>query len=137
MRTKKTSPAAVDKLAAKIGKLKPEARRTVLKLYWDIGALLARQYGRRYGENQLGMLAAELGWCRSMLHCSLRFHELWPTPEDLARVTRRGLSFSHIRALLHKNLTAREREAFERYVEKERPNVRELWTKVRRLVGKR
>ena len=82
-------------------------------------------------------MADEVGWDRSMLYFCLRFRELWPAKKDLDRVTRRGLAFGHIRALLNRKLTARERERLELHVEKERPSVRELQAMVRELVGRR
>lgn len=125
------------RLVAGIKRLKPKPQRTPLKRYRDMGAQLDRQCEREYGHKEVELLADEVGWDRSMLYFCILFHRLWPTKEDLARVTRRGLVFGHIRALLNRKLTARERERLERYVGKERLSVRQLQAKVRELVGKR
>jgi len=106
-RAKTTSPPHLGKLAADIKQLKPEPQQTPLKRYWDMGAQLDRQCEREYGHKEVELLADEVGWDRSMLYFCLLFHQLWPTTKDLARVTRRGLAFGHVRALLHRKLTAR------------------------------
>ena len=102
-----------------------------------MGAQLDRQCEREYGHKEVELLADEVGWDRSMLYFCISFHEMWPTTKDLERVTRRGLLFGHIRALLHRKLTTKERERLERYVAKEKPSVRQLQEKVRELVGER
>jgi len=136
-RATKSALPNLGKLAADIRRLKPEPQQTPLKVYWDIGARLDQKARRRYGRQEVELVADRVRWDRSMLYFCILFHRLWPTKEDLARVTRRGLVFGHIRALLNRKLTARERERLERYVGKERLSVRQLQAKVRELVGKR
>jgi len=136
-RTKKTSASYPGKLAADIKQLKPEPLQTPLKVYWDIGARLDQKARRRYGRQEVELVADRVGWDRSMLYFCILFHQLWPTKEELDRVTKRGLVFGHVRALLHRKLTARERERLERYVATERPSIRALQAKVRGLVRER
>ena len=136
-RAKKTSPPHLGKLAADIKQLKPEPQQTPLKIYWNIGARIDQKSRRQYGRQEVELVADRVGWDRSMLYFCVQFHRLWPTKEDLARVTRRGLVFGHIRALLNKKLTARQRDRLERCVATERLSVRGLQAKVRKLVGKR
>jgi len=77
-------------------------------------------------------LAERLGCHVSRLHLCRQFFELWPTKKDLRRLIKRGLLWSHVRTLMSHDLTPAKRERLERYVERQKPSVRELQEKVRK-----
>ena len=121
------------KLVADVMKLRPKQEPQPLRTYWAIGGK-AMKLDPVYGSSQIRKLAEEVGWGHVMLYACLRFRKLWPKKADLERVEGRGLLFSHVKELSHSKLTLKQREKLERFVEKNRPSVRALREKVRKLI---
>ena len=128
-----TSHSRWKRLVADVVKLRPKQEPESLRTYWAIGNK-AIELDRPYGNSQIRELAEEVGWGHVMVYACLRFRTLWPEKADLERVEGRGLLFSHIKELSHGRLTAKQRERLERFVEKERPSIRALRVKVRKLI---
>jgi len=128
-----TSRSRWKKLVADVVKLRPKQEPQPLQTYWAIGDKAITLDGP-YGNGQICEFAKEVGWGYVMVYACLRFRTLWPEKADLERVEGRGLLFSHIKELSHGRLTPKQRERLERFVEKERPSVRELRAKVRKLI---
>ena len=120
------------KLVADVMKLRPKQEPQPLRTYWAIGDK-ATKLDPAYGDRQIRELAGAVGWGHVMVYACLRFRKLWPEKADLERVEERGLLFSHVKELSHSRLTQKQRERLERFVEKERPSVRALREKVRKL----
>lgn len=107
-----------------------------LEIYWAIGDVLAG-LDRPYGRNDIANLARVLRVGHTLLYDALRFRELWPRKADLRRAERRGLTFGHVRCLLHKKLSSGDREILERAVEKECLGMRALKERVQQAVAGR
>ena len=131
-----TSRSRWEKLVADVVKLRPKQEPESLRTYWAIGNR-AMELDRPYGNSQIRELAEEVGWGHVMVYACLCFRRLWPEKADLERVEGRGLLFSHVKELSHSRLTPKQRERLERFVEKNRPSVRELRVKVRELTKRK
>ena len=129
---RKKSASPWDDLVADGKMLIPTHERPSLKEYWRFGGR-ATELGTEYGQGRVLEFAKDLGVSQGMVYACRKFRELWPTRADLDRVTRCGLLFSHIRELSHDCLMTKERKRLERYIEKEKPSVRALQEKVRKM----
>lgn len=118
-------------------KLLPPRRYVPLADYWRIGQEMAASGKPACGKGAMEKLAERLGCHGSRLHLCRQFFELWPTRKDLRRLIDRGLLWSHVRTLMSHDLTSAKRERLERYVERQKPSVRELQKKVRATFGRR
>lgn len=126
--------SSVDALSVEGAKeLITRARVGLLRTYWRLGRM-ATEAQRKNGNRGVSELADKLGLELSTVSASVEFFKFYPAEEDLARAAERGLSWSHIRALIGSKLSEAARVKLEKRVSDERLGVRELTAAVKEFV---
>ena len=106
-----------------------------LQSYWSMGDLLHEIGQPRYGSSLFHKLASAVGVDAVTLYDSRRFRAIWPEEDAPGELEKKGVLWTQMRCILHSKLNEDERRELVKYVQKDKPTVKELKARVRAMTS--
>ena len=129
------SNAACIKMARELRRLVP-AKTNPLGFYWKVGRVFGRQCKPEYGERSIAKFARAAGLNLTIVYQSIRFYRLWPKNKDVRSLTKKGVTWTHIRILVRGDLTDDDRRKLIDDLVKQKLSVRQLKARVRAVADR-
>ena len=109
-------------------------RRLALEFYWTVGDKASSIGKPEYGANTIETFANDVGWDKSNIYSCMKFKQAYPSKESLKALIKKGITWTHVKALQSGDLTDDQRATLEQKVEDEKLGANELKRMVKKLV---